>query len=199
MASAFACLAASSRGSRHRVPDWASFTPDAASTAACCAAERIPGHHLARLCRCCSGLRLLELGLALGLHRSCGSEGLPLRPRPSVLPHRTPDRFGACLRCGEVGFRLLIGGAGCCGLRIRRVTYSAGCDKDGISGIALRTGSQPAWTGHRQASRWRCRVRPVPFPRQPGRRDALFGGTDCLRGGAYGICLGLIEGIRLAS
>ena len=146
------------------------------------------------LCRCRSGLCLLELGLALGLCRSCDSEGcLCVRDLLFCRIILWTARTG--LRCGEVCFRLLVGGAGGCGLRIRRVLVLLGCGKDGIGGILCRLGRNQLGLGIGKR-----RVGVVEFGLCPahgirGVAYRLLGGTDCLRGGAYGICLGFIEGI----
>ena len=146
------------------------------------------------MCRCRSGLCLLELGLALGLCRSCGSEGCPC-VRDLLFCRIVLRTAGTCLRCSEVGFRLLVGGAGGCGLRIRRVLVLPGCSEDRIGGILCRLGRNQLGLGIGKR-----RVGVVQFGLCPvhgslGVAHDLLGGTDCLRGGAYGICLGFIEGI----
>ena len=146
------------------------------------------------LCRCRSGLCLLELGLALGLCRSCDSEGC-LCVRDLLLRGIVLRTAGACLRCGEVCFRLLVGGAGGCGLRIRRVLVLLGCIEDGICGILCRLGRNQLGLGIGKR-----RVGVVEFGLCPVHGSLsvahdLLGGTDRLRGGAYGICLGFIKGI----
>ena len=144
--------------------------------------------------RCCSGLRLLELGLALGLCRLCGSEGC-LRVRDLLFCRIVLRAAGACLRCGEVCFRLLVGGAGGCGLRIRRILVLLGCDKDGIGGILCRLDRNQLGLGIGKRRVGVVEIGLCPAHGILGVAYRLLGGTDCLRGGAYGICLGLIEGI----
>ena len=70
-----------------------------------------------------------------------------------------------------------------------------GCGEDGIGGILCRLGRNQLGLGIGKR-----RVGVVQFDLCPvhgslGVAHGLLGGTDCLRGGAYGICLGLIEGI----
>ena len=146
------------------------------------------------LCRCRSGLRLLELGLALGLHRSCGGEGC-LCVRDLLLCRIVLRTAGTGLRCGEVGFRLLVGGAGGCGLRIRRVLVLLGCGEDGICGILCRLGRDQLGLG---IGKRRVGVGEFVLCLAHGIlgvAHGLLGGTDCLRGGTCGIGLGFIEGV----
>ena len=144
--------------------------------------------------RCRSGLRLLELGLALGLHRSCGGEGC-LRVRDLLFCRIVLRTAGACLRCGEVGFRLLVGSAGGCGLRIRRVLVLLGRGEDGICGILCGLGRDQLGLGIGERRVGACELGLRPAHGILGVAHGLLGGTDCLRGGAYGIGLGFIEGI----
>ena len=121
------------------------------------------------LCRCRGGLHLLELGLALGLCRLCGSEGC-LRVRDLLFCRIVLRAARACLRCSEVCFRLLVGGAGGCGLRIRRVLVLLGCGEDGIGGILCRLDRNQLGLDIGKRRVGVGEIRPVPCPRQPGRR-----------------------------
>ena len=146
------------------------------------------------LCRCRGRLHLLKLGFALGLHRSCGGEGC-LRVRDLLFCRIVLRTAGACLRCGEVCFRLLVGGAGGCGLRIRRVLVLPGCSEDRIGGILCRLDRNQLGLGISKRSVGVGEIGLCPVHGSLGVAHGLLGGTDCLRGGAYSICLGFIEGI----
>ena len=124
----------------------------------------------------------------------CGSEGC-LCIRDLLFCRIVLRAAGTGLGCGEVGFRLLVGGAGGCGLRIRLILVLLSCSEDGIGGILCRLGRNQLGLGIGKR-----RVGVVEIGLRPahgihGVAYRLLGGTDSLRGGAYGIGLGFIEGV----
>lgn len=117
-ATAFACLAASRPRSRHRVRTGRRSRRIRHRPRPAASRRGTPGHHSARSVSLLQRTAPARARTRTGTAPLVRQRGLPSGVRDLLVCRIVLRTAGACLRCGEVGFRLLVGGAGCCGLRI---------------------------------------------------------------------------------